>query len=79
MKVTTNHPSSSYGQPVILDDSGRVIDYAPGIKVIRKKLGLTARELGEKLGVAERTVNGWEGGRMPDARCLNMLGKLLKK
>ena len=27
MKITTKHASSSYGLPVILDDSGRVMDY----------------------------------------------------
>lgn len=78
MRVTIDHAASSYGQPVILGDDGRVMDYAPGIKAARARLGLTARELADKLGVSERTVNGWEGGRMPDAAPLNMLGKLLK-
>ena len=79
MKITIDHPSSSYGQPVILGDNGAVLDYAPGIKAVRAKLGLSAAELAEKLGVSERTVNGWEQGRMPETAALNMLGKLLRR
>jgi len=78
MKITINHSSSSYGQPVILDDTGSVMDYAPGIRLAREKLDLTAGQLAEKLGVSERTVNGWEGGRMPTTAALNMLGKLIR-
>jgi len=78
MRITIDHPSSSYGQPVILGDDGLVMDYAPGIKAARAKLGLTARQLGDLCGVSERTVNGWEQGRMPETAALNMLGKLLR-
>jgi len=77
MIVTIDHAASSYGVPVILGDDGQVLDYAPGIRSIRDKLGLTARQLGELCGVSERTVNGWEQGRMPETAALNMLGKLL--
>lgn len=77
--ITIDHAASSYGVPVILDDAGNVIDYAVGIKSARAKLDLTAAELAEKLGVSERTVNGWEIGRMPTTAALNMLGKLLKR
>jgi len=41
MKITCNHSSSSYGVPVILGDDGDVMDYAPGIKAVRSKLGLS--------------------------------------
>lgn len=77
MKITTNHSASSYGMPVILDDRGHVMDYAPGVKAARAKLNLTAEQLAEKLGVSVRTVNGWEQGRLPSAQGLNMLGILL--
>jgi len=79
MRITIDHSSSYYGVPVILDDAGHLIDYAPGIKAARKKLSLTAAQLAEKLGVSERTVNDWEQGRMPEVAALNMLGKLLRK
>lgn len=78
MKITIDHPTSSYGIPVILDDKGDVMDYAPGIKAVRAKLGLTAAALAVKLNVSERTINGWEQGRMPEVAGLNMLGKLLR-
>jgi DNA-binding transcriptional regulator YiaG len=79
MRITIDHASSSYGVPVILANDGSVMDYAPGIKAARAKLGLTASQLAERLGVSERTVNGWEQGRMPEVAGLNMLGKLLRQ
>ena len=40
MRVTTHHPSSSYGVPVILADDGSVMDYAPCIGIAdRAKYG----------------------------------------
>ncbi len=78
MRITIDHAASSYGVPVILSDDGQLLDYAPGIRAAREKLGLTARKLGELCGVSERTVNGWEQGRMPETAALNMLGKLLR-
>jgi DNA-binding transcriptional regulator YiaG len=77
MRVTTNHPSSSYGQPVILDDSGQVLDYAPGIQAIRAKAGLTTQALADLCGVSRRTVEGWEQGRMPAAAALNVMSTLI--
>ena len=77
MKITCNHSSSSYGVPVILDDRGHVMDYAPGIKAVRAKLGLSTKDLAEKCNVSRRTVEGWEQGRMPDAAALNVMAQLL--
>lgn len=77
MRVTTEHSSSSYGQPVILADGGEVMDYAPGIKAIRAKAGLTTRELADQCGVSRRTVEGWEMGRMPTVAALNVMASLV--
>lgn len=77
MQVTTNHPSSSYGQPVILSDDGSVMDYAPGIKAIRAKLGWSTQQLADACGVSRRTVEGWEQGRLPTAAALNVMASLL--
>ena len=77
MKITCNHSSSSYGVPVILADDGDVMDYAPGIKAVRSKLGLSTQGLAEKCNVSRRTVEGWEQGRMPDAAALNVMAQLL--
>lgn len=77
MKITCDHASSSYGVPVIIGDDKAVMDYAPGIKSVRSKLGLSTQDLGAKCGVSRRTVEGWEQGRMPDAAALNVMAKLL--
>ena len=77
MKITCNHSSSSYGVPVILGDDEDVMDYAPGIKALRAKLGLSTQDLAEKCNVSRRTVEGWEQGRMPDPAALNVMAQLL--
>ena len=77
MKVTSNHPCSSYGQPVILADDGSLMDYAPGIKLIRDKRGLTTQALADLCGVSRRTVEGWEQGRIPTAAALNVMSSLV--
>ena len=63
MKITIDHPASSYGIPVILDDAGNLVDYAPGIRAIRAKLGLNTAQLGSEIGVSGRTIENWEQGR----------------
>lgn len=77
MRITCNHPSSSYGIPVILADDGYVMDYGPGIKAIRDKCGLTTQALADLCGVSRRTVEGWEQGRMPTAAALNVMATLI--
>lgn len=77
MTITCNHSASSYGMPVILDDAGHVMDYAPGIKAIRAKLGWGTQQLADACGVSKRTVEGWEQGRMPSAAALNVMAALV--
>ena len=77
MTITTNHPASSYGMPVIIDDAGVPMDYADGIKAIRRHFALSTTELGALCGVSSRTVEGWEHGRMPSAAALNSMASLL--
>ncbi|MFT3992511.1 MAG: helix-turn-helix transcriptional regulator [Luteolibacter sp.] len=76
MRVTTKHPASSYGMPVIID-GGRVVDYATGIKAIRAKLGWSKQQLADACGVSPRTVEGWEMGRPPTAAALNVISDLV--
>lgn len=76
MQVTTHHPSSSYGQPVILSDDGSVMDYPSGIKAIRANLGWSTQQFADACGVSRRTVEGWEQGRMPTAAALNVMATL---
>ncbi len=77
MQITTNHSASSYGQPVILADDGAVMDYATGVKAVRKKLNMSTAQLAEACGVSRRTVEGWEQGRLPNAAALNVMADLL--
>jgi len=79
MVITTDHSASHYGQPVILSDGGGLMDYAPGIKAIRVKLGMSTQDLAKTCGVSRRTVEGWEQGRLPTAAALNVMGDLLKQ
>lgn len=78
MVVTTDHSVSSYGMPVILDDNGKLMDYAPGVQAIRAKLNLSTQDLADHCGVSRRTVEGWEQGRLPQAAALNVMASLLK-
>ena len=77
MQVTINHSASSYGIPVILNDSGMLMDYWTGIKALRAKLGWTTQQLADACGVSRRTVEGWETGRMPTAAALNVMSTLV--
>lgn len=70
MTITTSHPASSYGLPVILTDGGEPLDYADGIRAIRDRLGWTTAEMASRAGVSPRTVEGWEQGRLPSAAAL---------
>lgn len=80
MKTTIEHSASSYGQPVILDDNGQLMDYGPGIKAALKKLNMTAAEFAEACGAKRQTVYNWIAGtQMPSAAALNVLGQLLDK
>ena len=78
MRVTTEHPASTYGKPVIISDKGSVMDYASGTKAVRAKLKLTTKELADACNVSRRTVEGWEQGRPIDAAALNVMARLLR-
>ena len=78
MKITTDHPQSSHGIPVILADGGGVMDYPAGVKAVRDHLGMTTQNLADAIGVSRRTVEGWESGRMPSTLALRALSALLK-
>ena len=46
------------------------------IAALRKERGLTQEQLGEKLGVTNKTISRWENGNyMPDVEMLSMLSK----
>jgi DNA-binding transcriptional regulator YiaG len=78
MKITIDHPASSYGVPVVLADDGAPMDYAAGIKALRELRGLSTQALADLCGVSRRTVEGWEQGRMPTTAALNVMSRLVK-
>ena len=77
MTITTNHSTSSHGVPVILDDDGSVMDYGPGVKAIRDMAGMTTQQLADAIGVSRRTVEGWEGGKMPSVLALRAMAAIV--
>jgi DNA-binding XRE family transcriptional regulator len=79
VKITTDHPLSSYGIPVILDDAGQPLDYGPGLRAVRARLGLSVDQVGAAVGKSGRTVESWESGRyMVPTEALYVLAKLLE-
>ena len=52
MTITTDHSASSYGVPVVLDDTGKPMDYAPGVRAAREQLGLTQEGFAAALQVS---------------------------
>ena len=47
------------------------------LKTLRKEKGLTQEQLGEKVGVTNKTVSRWETGNyMPPVECLSILSDL---
>ncbi len=77
MQITINHPASSFGVPVILDDSGHPLDYADGFRRCRYWLNMSTVEIGKYLGASGRTVEGYEQGRTIPVAALNVLGQLV--
>jgi predicted transcriptional regulator len=77
MRLTTDHPQSSYGIPVFVDGTGEVYDYADGFQRVRHEKGWNTTKLAEILGVSRRTVEGWEQGRMPSKTALLLLQQIL--
>lgn len=47
------------------------------LKDLRNEKGMTQEQLGEKLGVSNKTISRWETGKyMPPVDCLNMLSDI---
>ena len=77
MQITTRHPKSLHGVPVILNDNGKLMTHKAGIQAIRAALGLTAKQLAEKCGVSFKTLQGWEYGKPPNVAALLVMRDLL--
>ena len=80
MVITCNHSASSYGIPIILDDSGAIMDYAPGLTAILERLGWSRADFAFHCGYKSvRSVEKFWQGAVPPAATLNMLGVELER
>lgn len=74
MTITCNHPASSYGIPVILDDRGEPMDYAPGLTETLRRIGWSREEAARAAGYkSARSIEKFWQGRPPSAQLLNVL------
>lgn len=73
MKLTYDAKGAADGLPRFVDEQGAELSHADGIRALRKKLKLTAAELGEIAGVSAKTVYGWEYGKRPGAAAMVLL------
>jgi hypothetical protein len=78
MKITCHHPSSSQGIPVILSDSGDVMDYAPGLTAVLNRLKWSRAQFAAHCGYkSPRSVEKFWQGVIPPAATLNLLSVAL--
>ena len=79
MKITCNHPSSSSGVPVILDDNGEAMDYGPGLTATLFLLGWSRADFASHCGYSLRSVEKFWQTTIPPAATLNLLGLELER
>ena len=79
MKLTTNHENSKNGIPVFVDDDGRVMDYAYGVRTLRKNNKWSVKDLANRVGVSHRTVENWEQSRTIGRQSLMLLKNLMDR
>jgi len=71
---------SSYGIPVILDDSLRPMGYDAGLRAALQKLDWSRDEFAKRCGYkSSRSVEKFFQGVVPPATTLNMLGAALDR
>lgn len=79
MRITCKHPASSYGIPVILDDGGDVMDYAPGLSAVLQRIGWSREQAAQAAGYkSARSIEKFWQGVPPSAQLLNVLAVQLE-
>lgn len=78
MKVTTNHPKSHRGIPVVLDDEGKVIPHHRAIKLVIERASITPAQFALGAGISLSAVNAYlyRNAKIP-ARVMNVLGSIV--
>jgi len=81
MKITCNHRSSLLGVPVILDDSGQVMEYSEGLEEVMYRLRWSRSELAVLSGYkSARSIHPFfQGLKVPSAQLLNVLAVALSE
>lgn len=79
MQITTRHPASKYGHPVILNDAGTVLDSKDGLFLAMETLGWSRADLAEKTGISKRTIENYflDRGKV-QVHVLNVLSDALE-
>lgn len=79
LTITTRHPASTHGTPVVLDEAGAPLDPIMGLRAALDLLGWDNRALAAVCGVSHRTVEDWlQGRRRITAAVLNVLRDALE-
>jgi hypothetical protein len=76
--ITTRHPASRHGIPVILDDTGAVLEPLAGLRACMQALDWDKHVLAVKCGVSVRTAEGWLAGKPFPASVYNVLRDALE-
>ena len=79
MQITTRHPASQYGHPVILNDAGTVLNIKDGLFLAMETLGWSRADLAEKTGISKRTIENYfiDRGKV-QVHVLNVLSDALE-
>ena len=59
MQITTRHPASKYGHPVIINDAGTVLDIKDGLFLALQTLGWSRADLAAQTGISKRTIENY--------------------
>lgn len=78
MYITTKHPRSRHGMPVIISDAGQVMNYPRGIETVLERLHMHPDGAAKLAGINRRTLDNYRKGRIrPTAAFLNVLADAL--
>ena len=76
LKMISEAGRRMHGVPTSFERAKDGTNYGRSIQAVRERFGLSTTELAKELGVAKRTVEGWEGGRMPSGPIIVLLQRL---
>jgi DNA-binding NarL/FixJ family response regulator len=78
MKVTLDHPESKHGYPVILNDTGDLMEVAEGIAEAIRRSDCTYEQFAAYCNIKPATLRQYGRRAIAPANVLNMLGILLE-